>query len=181
MALISLEGMRFHAQHGVYEAEKTLGTEYIVDIVVNFNTEKAVKDDDVEKTMNYETIYQICRMEMETPRKLIETVVANIVKRMKFHFSEMQALRVRVRKLNPPLGGRVAESWVQEDHEFVKDCPRCKKKFINYDSDDCWQRFPHLHPATKETLERQFDKKCLCDNCLKFYVGELETTDLRKL
>ena len=124
MALISLEGMRFHAQHGVYDAEKTIGNEYVVDIVVNINTEKAAKDDDVEKTMNYDSVYQICRMEMETPRKLIETVVANIVKRMKFQFTDMQALRVRVRKLNPPLGGRVAEAWVQEEHDFIKECPR---------------------------------------------------------
>ncbi|MBK7935739.1 MAG: dihydroneopterin aldolase [Lewinellaceae bacterium] len=93
MALISLEGMRFHAYHGVYDAEKTLGNEYVVDIVVNTNTDKAAKDDKVELTMNYETIYQICRLEMETPRKLIETVAAGIVKRMKFQFSEMQALR----------------------------------------------------------------------------------------
>jgi dihydroneopterin aldolase len=181
MALISLQGMRFHANHGVYDAEKTLGGEYLVDVVVNFNTEKAVKDDDVEKTMNYETIYQICRMEMETPRKLVETVAASIVKRMKFHFSEMQALRVRISKLNPPLPGVVAEAWVQEEHDFIKDCPRCKKKFINYGDDECWKRFPNLHPATRETLERQFDKKCICDNCLKFYVGELETNDLRRL
>jgi len=180
MALISLEGMRFHAFHGVYEAEKTLGTEYIVDIVVNINTEKAVKDDNVELTINYETVYQICRMEMEQPRNLVETVVAGIVKRMKFQFTQMQAIRVRVKKLNPPIGGRVESAWVQEEQDFVRDCPRCKKKFINYDADDCWQRFPNLHPATKETLERQFGKNCLCDNCLKFYVGEIPTNDLRR-
>jgi dihydroneopterin aldolase len=179
MALISLEGMRFHANHGVYDAEKTLGNEYVVDVVVNFNTEKAVKDDDLEKAMNYETIYQICRMEMETPCKLIETVAANIVKKMKFHFLEMSALRVRVSKLNPPLGGQVAAALVTEEHDFVKECPRCKKKFINYGDDECWKRFPLLHPATRETLERQFDKKCICDNCLKFYVGEVEINGLR--
>ena len=104
MALISLEGMKFHAHHGVYESEKTLGGEYIVDIVVNFNTEKAAKDDDVEKTMNYESVYQICRMEMETPRKLVETVVSNIVKRMKFQFAEMPA-RYR------PLASSDAAHW----------------------------------------------------------------------
>jgi len=180
MALISLEGMRFHAYHGVYEAEKTLGNEYVVDVVVNTNTEKAAKEDKVELTMNYETIYQICRLEMEQPRKLIETVAAGIVKRMKFQFLEMQAIRVRVTKLNPPVGGRVQSAWVQEEHDFIKECPRCKKKFISYD-DDCWKKFPHLHPATKETLERQFSGKCLCDNCLKFYVGDLQTNDLRRL
>ncbi len=167
MAWIALEGMRFYAFHGVYEAEQTLGTEFIVDVHVKT---KMTKDDNIEGTINYETIFQICRLEMETPRKLIETVVNGIIVRMKYQFANMQALRVRVRKLNPPLGGAVYCSSVEESEDFLKECPRCKKKFFSYD-EGCWARFPNLHAATKETLERQFGASCLCDDCLKFYAG----------
>lgn len=170
MAWIALEGMRFHAYHGVYEAEKLLGGEYVVDLYVRTGIAKAAAADNVEATINYETIYQICRLEMDQPHQLIETVVAKIVGRMKHQFNTMEALRIRVRKLHPPIGGRIDAAFVEEILEFVSDCPRCKKKFISY-GDDCWERFPNLHPATREALTRQFGPKCLCDDCLKFYQG----------
>ncbi len=170
MAWIALEGMRFFSHHGVYEAEKLLGGEYVVDVYVRTGTAKAALADSLEATVNYETIFQIVRLEMDQPRQLIETVVANIVARMKHQFNTMEALRVRVRKLHPPLGGRLDAAFVEEILEFVSECPRCKKKFITY-GDDCWERFPNLHPATRETLARQFGPRCLCDDCLKFYSG----------
>lgn len=171
MAIIALEGMKFYAYHGVYEAEKAIGADYMVDVYVQTIIAEAAKTDKIESALNYESVYQICKLEMQAPRQLIETVVTNIFQRMKQQFPDMMALRVRVRKLNPPLGGRVAVAWVEEDQMFMQQCPRCNKNFINYNPGDCWERFPNLHPATKETLLRQFNNKCLCDDCLKFYAG----------
>lgn len=170
MAWIALEGMRFHAHHGVYEAEKLLGGEYIVDVYVRTGMAKAALLDSVEATINYETIFQICRLEMDQPRQLVEAVVGGIMQRLKHQFSTMEALRVRVRKVNPPLGGRVDAAFVEESQDFVNECPRCKKRFISY-GDDCWERFPNLHTATRESIIRQFGPRCLCDDCLKFYAG----------
>lgn len=171
MAIIALEGMKFHAHHGVYEAEQKIGADYMVDVYVNTIIIPAGATDALEATINYESVFQICKMEMQKPRKLLETVVRAIFDRMKGQFPNMMALRVRVRKLHPPLGGPVAAAWVEDDQMFMQNCPRCNKAFINYDPDDCWKRFPNLHPATKETLQRQYPKKCLCDECLKFYAG----------
>ena len=168
MAWIALEGIRFYAYHGFYEAEQILGSDFTVDIYIKT---KPSSDDKLEGTLNYETVYQVCRLEMEKPRKLIETVVESIIGRMKFQFAGMQALRVRVRKHHPPVGGRVDSASVEMEENFMHDCPRCKKKFIHYSNNDGWAKFPNLHPATKETLERQFGNKILCDDCLKFYAG----------
>ena len=110
-------------------------------------------------------------MEMQQPRQLIETVVAGIVKGIKNQFPNMMALKVRVKKLNPPLGGRVDAAWVEEEEMFMQTCPKCNKPFINYSPNDCWERFPNVHPATKETLLKQFGGRCLCNDCLKFYAG----------
>ncbi len=171
MALITLENMRFHAYHGLYPTEQLTGTEYVVDVTVKVDITKAAAADSIEHTVNYETVFHICRLEMEQPRKLIETVVNGIVEKMKNQFSNMQALRVKVRKMYPALGGRVESSWIEETLDFLSGCPRCGRKFINYDSGDCWERFPNLHPATRETLMRQYGGQCLCDECLKFYAG----------
>lgn len=171
MAIIALEGMKFHAFHGVYEAEKKTGADYLVDVYVQTVLATAAATDKVENTVNYESIFQICKAEMSQPRQLLESVVNAIFQRMKNQFPDMMALKVRVRKLNPPLGGQVSAAWVEEDQMFMQQCPRCNKSFINYNPDDCWARFPNLHPATKETLLRQYGGKCLCDACLKFYAG----------
>ena len=171
MAIIALEGMKFYAYHGVYEAEQKIGADFMVDVYVQTVITPAAMTDQLEITINYESVFQICKMEMSQPRKLLETVVNNIFQRMKAQFAGMMALKVRLRKLHPPLGGQVAAAWVEEDQMFMQACPKCSKPFINYNPGDCWLRFPNLHPATKETLLRQFDNKCLCDECLKFYAG----------
>jgi 7,8-dihydroneopterin aldolase/epimerase/oxygenase len=172
MATISLEGMKFHAYHGVYEAEKILGTDYLVDVSVKTSIKDAAKTDDVEKTINYETIYQICDQEMLTSRNLIETVVKNIINKMKYQFPNMDSIHVIVRKLNPPLGGRVYASVVEDKEDFNSTCPNCKKDFICYKEKDlCWCKDAKIHPATLENLKRQFNNKCLCSKCLTFFGG----------
>ncbi len=171
MAFIAIEGMRFYAYHGVHEAERRVGAEYQVDVFVQVDISRAAQEDNVEKTINYETIYRLCQQEMSQPRNLLEAVIASIVSRMKKQFDNMMALRVCVRKLNPPLGGQVSVVYVQEELNFMTQCPRCSRPFISYAPHSCWERFPNLHPATRETLLRQFGGKCLCDACLKFYAG----------
>jgi dihydroneopterin aldolase len=170
MAWIVLEGMRFHAFHGVYDAERILGSDYIVDIYIKTSFARAAAADTVDQTINYETVFQLCRMEMEKPRQLIESVLEGIIARLKHQFNNMFGLRVRVRKVNPPLGGRVAFAWVEDEADFISKCPRCTRRFINYD-DDCWTRAGNIHPATRETLQRQYDNACLCPECLKLYGG----------
>ncbi len=172
MAWIALEGMTFHAFHGVHEAEQVLGCEYKVNVYVKTGIAQAAATDDVAETVNYESIFQICRLEMDHPRKLIESVVEGIAARMKHQFATMQALRIRVYKLHPPVGGTVDAAWVEEELHFTTSCPRCKSTLICYGDDSCWCRAAiNIHPATRETLERQFGKKCLCINCLKLYAG----------
>lgn len=172
MAWIALEGMTFRAFHGVHAAEQVVGTDFRVSVYVKIDIAPAVADDDLTVTINYESLYQICRLEMEQPRRLIETVVESIIKRIKHQFPNMEALRVRVQKANPPVGGPVEWAWVEQELSFGAVCPRCKSSFLCYSDDSCWcKSLKNIHPATRETLERQFGKSCLCANCLKLYAG----------
>ncbi|MDX1911270.1 MAG: dihydroneopterin aldolase [Saprospiraceae bacterium] len=189
MALIVLEGMQFHAFHGVYPEEQILGAMYVVNVEVQTGIAAAAATDSIEQaTVNYETVFQICLAEMAQPRKLLETVVAGIIRRMKRQFPQMMGVKVQVRKLNPPIGakmrsldpvaqhspvgGQVAAAWVQDEAEFVSTCPRCQSPFLCYADDTCWcKEMNNLHPATQETLTRQFGTTCLCPKCLKLYAG----------
>ena len=124
MAIIALERMKFFAYHGYYEEEQILGNQFELDVMVNANTMTASMVDDLYQsfpgaeeharptTVNYETIYLLCQMEMRKPTRLLESLVDRIASRIEGHFSNVSGVMVRLRKLHPPLGGRVGCAWV---------------------------------------------------------------------
>lgn len=122
MALIVLEGIQFYAYHGYYEEERTIGNDFILDVMVNTDTEVAAEKDELyegeeeeEKTpatVNYETIFLLCQTEMRKPAKLLESLVERIADRIEDYFDNVDGLAIRLRKLHPPLGGRVDSAWV---------------------------------------------------------------------
>lgn len=63
-------------------------------------------------TVNYETLYLLCQKEMREPVRLLETLVDNIADSITEYFDNVEGVLVRLKKLNPPLGGRVASAWV---------------------------------------------------------------------
>ena len=92
MGKISLEGMEFYAYHGVYPEERVIGNSFVVDVFIDTNWETASNSDDINETINYETIYQICQAEMRHTVQLIETLIQNISMAIRRQFSTIQAL-----------------------------------------------------------------------------------------
>lgn len=117
MAVIALEGMHFQAYHGYYEEEQLMGGEFVIDVYVTTpSVAKAAAADDLIGTINYETIYFICRTEMKKTAKMIETVAHNILERLQGRYgTEAKQIRVRLRKLHPPLGGLVDCAYIELD------------------------------------------------------------------
>ncbi|MEM8527749.1 MAG: dihydroneopterin aldolase [Bacteroidota bacterium] len=115
MAVIALEGIHFHAFHGYYEEENLMGGEFVIDIYVTLpSVQKAASSDDLDGTVNYETIYFICKAEMKKTSKMIENVAQRILDRLTYQYGEkVQSIKIRLKKLNPPLGGRVACAYVE--------------------------------------------------------------------
>lgn len=114
MDIIALEGMKFIAAHGFYEEEAILRGEFLLDLEVAVDTENATAEDDLFKTINYETLFYLCKQEMEQPCKLLETVAHRIVDRIDSQFEdEIMGIRLKLRKMNPPLDGRVAAASVE--------------------------------------------------------------------
>lgn len=120
MAIIALEGVHVYAYHGFYDEEQIIGNEYILDVFVDTPIKPAAEEDNLfdeetkeNLTVNYETLYQICRIEMREPAKLLETVVQRIVDRIEDQFENVRGTRVKLRKSYPPLGGRVESSSVE--------------------------------------------------------------------
>lgn len=113
MSKVALEGMQFYAYHGYYEEERLIGGQFVVDVYIDTNFVIAAQSDDLSGTVNYETVYFICRMEMKRPSKLIEHVAQRIHNKLSSVFTKASGVVVRISKLNPPLGGPVSRSFVE--------------------------------------------------------------------
>lgn len=109
MHKILVEGINVFAYHGCLEEEGKIGCNYIVDVTMETDfTEAAIKDD-LNKTIDYVTVYEIVKTEMAIRSKLIEQVGQRIVDRLKKEFSTLKKLEVKVTKLNPPMNGDVTK------------------------------------------------------------------------
>ena len=171
MAWIALEKMKFFAYHGVHPEEQKTGGEFVVDIHVKTDIKRAAQADDIHKTIDYEVVYRLCKREMEKPQKLIETVSANIISQMKRRFITMEALRLKIHKLSPPLGGRVGASSIEIEEVYEQACGRCQSQKLScYHSEDCWCKQVKVHPTTRQSIRGEY-KKCLCAECLNLYAG----------
>lgn len=169
MSVIALEGMRFFAYHGYYEEEQEIGGEYVVDVYVNTIFAKAAVDDDLTKTINYETIYLICEAAMRKRSKLLETVASKISLDIRHQFKFIKEMTVRVKKLNPPLGGRVAAAWVEVDGSYSKKCARCERPLLCYGDNSCWCVETQVFKKTLDQLKLHYGDQCLCRECLEFF------------
>jgi len=107
MSKISIENMEFHAFHGCLEHEQQLGNTFIVSVIMDLDTTHAEKSDELEHTLNYQIVYDVVNGQMNIPSKLIEHVGRRILDSIFNGFSQIQALDVKLSKLNPPLGGKV--------------------------------------------------------------------------
>ena len=110
--IIDLEGMEFHAYHGCLEEERREGNTFIVDFHAETELKKAVKTDDLSKTIDYGRVYDIVAEQMAIPSNLLENVAGRILDAIRKEFGDILFLKVRVSKKNPPVNGVCAWSRV---------------------------------------------------------------------
>ena len=107
MGLIEIEGMKFYAYHGHFEAEQIVGNEFIVDLALKTDCNAAAKTDDLSLALNYQTVYDLVKQEMVKPSRLLENVAKRILDVLYDSFSNISGAKVKVSKLNPPMGGEI--------------------------------------------------------------------------
>lgn len=110
--IVSLEGMEFHAFHGFYDFEREQGNDFVVDVHITTDFDKAAKTDDLEGTVNYETIYEIVSSEMQEPTRLLERLAQRMIDRMFAEFTLAQAIEIKIAKKNPPIEGNIKQSKI---------------------------------------------------------------------
>ena len=107
MSVISVQGMEFYAYHGCIKEEAIIGTKFTVDIFIEARTDKAEESDDLNDTLNYQAVYLMIKEQMATRSNLLEHVGRRILTVLKEKFPEVEKAKLRIAKMNPPVGGKV--------------------------------------------------------------------------
>ena len=68
MDKIYFNQMEFYGYHGVYPEENKLGQRFIVDLELYLDLNPAAETDDIEHTINYAEVYQLCKSIVESER-----------------------------------------------------------------------------------------------------------------
>ena len=101
--------MDFRAFHGCYELEQQTGSHFEVSLRIITELGHIAEDDDVTKAVNYLTVYEVVREQMQHTQCTIERVAQNILDALHNHFPQICEMECRVSKIAPPLGGKVAK------------------------------------------------------------------------
>jgi len=107
MGLIEIEGMEFYAYHGHFSEEQIVGNRFIVDLTINADCSNAAKSDDLTDALNYLSVYHIVQDEMQIKSHLLENVAGRILERLYNSFDTIEKAKVKISKLNPPMGGEI--------------------------------------------------------------------------
>ncbi len=104
---IEVNGIKLYAFHGCMPEEGRIGGHYIVDVRMVTDFSSAAETDELDETIDYVVVNKIVKEEMAIRSKLIEHVGQRIINSIKKEIKFIQALRVKVTKLAPPINGDV--------------------------------------------------------------------------
>ena len=106
LSTVRLVNAVFYAHHGVMQEEHRIGGRYEVDVSMELDFTEAAREDALEKTVDYERIYQLVQaLVVENRFYLIERLAYLIGQRVLAAYPMVEAVEVAVRKPNPPVGG----------------------------------------------------------------------------
>jgi dihydroneopterin aldolase len=114
---IFVNGIKCYAFHGCLPEEGRIGGHYEVDIEMLTNFSKAAEQDTLADTIDYVDVNRIVVEEMAIRSKLIEHVGQRILTRIKTELKGIEALKVKITKLCPPINGDVHSVAIQIEDE----------------------------------------------------------------
>lgn len=102
MKKVSVHKLAVYGYHGCLPEEAIIGTNYLIDIDVEFDFENAAKTDDLKLTVDYVVMAKLVKEEMAIRANLIENVVKRIHERIRNEYPKSGLITVTLSKMNPP-------------------------------------------------------------------------------
>lgn len=103
---ILMKNMGFYGYHGVFEEENKLGQKFFVDAVLELDTSKAGRSDDMHDSVSYGDVYQVIKGIVEgEPFNLLEALAESIATCVLDQFELLSGILVTVKKPEAPVPG----------------------------------------------------------------------------
>lgn len=109
---ISLKGLKFYSNIGVFLQEREVGNDFEVDVTVCCKASE-FREDKLESTLSYADIFEIVKVIMGEEYLLLETVAKRICDRISGRWPEVEEVVATVRKLAAPIPGIMGNCEVE--------------------------------------------------------------------
>jgi dihydroneopterin aldolase len=107
MGTIQIENMEFYAFHGHFKEEQIVGNKFLVDLAIETDMDIPMKSDSLKDAVNYQKAFEIVKFQMEKKSHLLEHIAGRIIDAIYDEMTGIIKVRVKVSKLNPPMGGKI--------------------------------------------------------------------------
>lgn len=119
MNSITLYNMRIYANHGCFLEEIKIGSEYCINLTVEYDLLPSAISDQLHKTINYDILNQIVNQQMKIRSNLLENVSYRIIQAIRSYFPDIQTIYLSIAKVNPPINGNVEKVIIKfKDKKF---------------------------------------------------------------
>ena len=115
MGKIYLKNIRLYAFHGCMDEEEKIGSDYVVNLEINTDLNLSSQSDNLKDTVDYVSLHAIVKEEMSIRSKLLEKVADRILKKILNDHRQVILVKVKVSKINPPIGGNVDEVAIERE------------------------------------------------------------------
>ena len=117
MGKIFVEGIKIYAFHGCFKEEADIGTNFQVDVVLDADLSKPAETDNIMDAVNYQAVFTVIKEQMAIRSNLLENVAKRITETLFNDFPEVTKVKLKVSKLNVPLGGHIDNVAIQMENE----------------------------------------------------------------
>lgn len=114
---VEIKEARFLAYHGLYTEEQKTGNEFLVTLKVDYE----IGDEEVftiDETINYVSLYELLKEQMQHPRGLLETLAMEIVAEIQSDFPMASSAEISIEKLNAPMDSFTGKVGVVYKKQF---------------------------------------------------------------
>ena len=99
---ICLDKVLLRAMHGLLPAERIVGNDFELNVRTSYNLSDDV-DDNLDNSLCYAELFDLCRKEMSIPSDTLEHATARIGNAILSRWPSLQSIEVSIAKLSPPI------------------------------------------------------------------------------